>query len=42
MALQVLRSNQAVDVHNKAGEWVGTLTPDAVLEVMVDDFDGEQ
>jgi glycine betaine/proline transport system ATP-binding protein len=42
VALQVLRSNQAVDVHNKDGEWVGTLTPDAVLEVMVDDFDGEQ
>ena len=42
VALQVLRSNQAVDVQNKAGEWVGTLTPDAVLEVMVDDFDGEQ
>jgi len=42
VALQVLRSNQAVDVQNKAGEWVGTLTPEAVLEVMVDDFDGEQ
>ena len=42
VALQVLRSNQAVDVQNKAGEWVGTLTPDAVLEVMVDDFDGVQ
>jgi glycine betaine/proline transport system ATP-binding protein len=42
VASQVLSSNQAVDVQNDAGELIGTLTPEAVLEVLVDDLDGEQ
>ena len=42
VASQVLRSNQAVDVQNNAGELIGTLTPEAVLKVLVDDLDGEQ
>ena len=42
VASEVLRANKAFGVQNEAGELVGTLTPDTVLNVMVDDLDGEQ
>jgi glycine betaine/proline transport system ATP-binding protein len=42
VASEVLRANKAFGVQNEAGELVGTLTPDTVLNVMVDDLDGGQ
>ena len=42
VASEVLRTNNVFGVQNEAGDLVGILTPDTVLNVMVDDLEGEQ